>query len=338
MKHLLKSNTFLKMLTLRSLIIKHQTFVKSILSDNYNFDKLLELTPVNKPDELYIAYLGGFMGISIMCDQGPVSSINKITDIMDLPIDMENWSDNDNSNINTEEVILHMIFKELGIIKNRDINDSICDEPTLITMKSKSESEIFEQDVRNYYEVKDIKCNHEENIFTLWFQDVEEHGIYSFETDGWTKFTYCDKCVKWMIESAVCSGEFMNFRLFKNEKDVSDYYYNIKSFPLKTDVLKFYWYDHIAGMRNDGVDDIAYTFVLRKRDFQSYYESYFYKQLKKWYLGYSTDRQKITKALNKMPDKKTKFWNIKKYNSTNDFNPNGWLELMNLEYFDNKNE
>jgi hypothetical protein len=315
------------MLTLRSLIIKHQSFIESILSDDYTFDKLLESSVDVKP-ELNIAYLGSMMGIALMCNEEPVSSINKITEIMDLPIDIENWSGNDLNIKCDEKGVLRMIFKELGIIKNRDITGTPCNEPTLITIKS--ESEVFEQDVRNYYEVKDIKCNHEENIFTLWFQDVEEHGIYSFETDGWTKFTYCAECVKWMIESAVCSGEFMNFRLFKNGKDVSDYYYNIKSYPLKTDVLKFYWYDHVAAMKNKDTD-IVYTFVLRKRDFQTYYESYFYKRVKKWYTGYTLDALKITKALNKMPDKKVKFWNVKKY-SKDKFDPNGWLKLMKLEY------
>lgn len=126
------------MTTLRSLIIKYKDFAKSILPNNYELEKLLEIplgssvseansNNVNEND-FYISYLGP-VGITLMSKEGPISSIRKITEILDLHIDIENWQEETLPFIfkkytTNEQVILSMIFKELGMIDIRNPNDT----------------------------------------------------------------------------------------------------------------------------------------------------------------------------------------------------------------------
>ena len=178
----------------------------------------------------------------------------------------------------------------------------------------------FETDVRDYYEVKESNCGHNGD-FVLWLQDVEEHGIYSFETDGWNKFSCCKKCCELDMESAACGGNYMNYRLFQNEVDISNQY-DLRRKQLETDVLKFYWckyYDSIRG------DNTYYSFVLRKKDFFQFYEDFFYNQLKQW--RRELNHEQIETTLNAFPDKKNKFWNVQ----ISDLMPDGWE--LNFDYF-----
>lgn len=366
------------MITLRDIINDNKTFVMSILSDKYKLvvDKLLETPPIHHIG-CQIANLGP-LGITVVVNNNPYCNIQDLEQIFDMPIDIENWQEDPlpakfEKNSTCDITILRMILEQLNVIRigtlwykylekiySNNTNKNLfegstsiydpkmgqtevtlvdaCHNSKLISKKlyfQKSDLDIFEANVRDYYEVKEHNCLHENNNLVLWLQDIEEHGIYSFETDGWHKDICCEKCCKNIIDSAACSGEYANYRLFKNGVDISNAY-RLRINTLKTNVLKFCYHPELeyGGLMHD----MWYTFVLRKKDFKSFYEAFFYKQIKKWHKGNGTYTDNIgykylEKTINNMLDKKDKFWNVQ-YGEQNSKTLEGYFELKTLDYFD----
>lgn len=206
----------------------------------------------------------------------------------------------------------------------------------------------FDRILRNYYLVKDHTCNHNNKTHVLFFQRPDDEQVHSFMNADWDKFTVCEMCCNRNISSTVCSGEYVNFRLFVSGVDNSRKYNVMQHAVDNLSVLKFYHYDG-----NDFRPTI-YSFALREKDFAyNYYESFFYRQLKglandvinqqiksKDENNDLTDKiRQIVEALENMPDKKDKLWNIK-FIENYEFDEMGeYVELKDLEldkfdYFD----
>ena len=190
----------------------------------------------------------------------------------------------------------------------------------------------FKNDLKNYYTVKETKCVHENRNHVSFIHRPEDE--YDEIDDGeieWDIYTACEKCCDMELGSAFCGGNYINFRLFIGDVDMSDKY-NLQSWPIDNldnlSILKFY---NLTGAT-------ITTFVLRKRDFSAnYYEQFFYEKLVKWYNSNNDMKvDKIINALNNLPKMgEDKLWNVNIMNiSKFDFN-NEYMELQGYNPFAN---
>ena len=186
--------------------------------------------------------------------------------------------------------------------------------------------DIFTETLKNSYLVKKTECSHENKNHAVFIQRPEEED----EESEWDRYISCEKCCNRFIECVWCSGAYINFKLYVDGIDVSNKY-NIQSFPfVQPNIMKFYHYD------GDEWNPIIYRFVLREKDFSSnYYELYFYNKLKEMYDIELKEKKnnigQITKALEGIPNKKSKLWNVKIINDNKFNNINEYVELVELD-------